>query len=138
MAKQFSDEQIIERLFSIAGTGGVKTSDEDTTPFLIDWHAQYHGTAIAVTLPENTAQVSEIMALADQQNIAVVPQGGNTGFMGGATPLPEGRSILLSLRRMNRIRSIDVQNMSMTVEAGCVLQNLHQETESAGLYFPLN
>jgi FAD/FMN-containing dehydrogenase len=67
-----------------------------------------------------------------------VPQGGNTGFMGGATPDADGRTILLSLRRMNRIREIDATNMSMTVEAGCVLQSLHEETERQGLYFPLN
>jgi hypothetical protein len=65
-------------------------------------------------------------------------KGGNTGFMGGATPDADGRTILLSLRRMNRIREIDATNMSMTVEAGCVLQSLHEETEKQGLYFPLN
>jgi FAD/FMN-containing dehydrogenase len=78
------------------------------------------------------------MAFADANDIVVVPQGGNTGFMGGATPDADGRTILLSLRRMNRIREIDATNMSMTVEAGCVLQSLHEETEKQGLYFPLN
>ena len=89
-------------------------------------------------MPETTAQVADIMAFADANDIVVVPQGGNTGFMGGATPDADGRTILLSLRRMNRIREIDATNMSMTVEAGCVLQSLHEETEKQGLYFPLN
>ena len=78
------------------------------------------------------------MAYADKHNIIVVPQGGNTGFMGGATPDETGNSILLSLRRMNKIRDIDNQNMSMTVEAGCILQNLQDIADDAGLYFPLN
>ena len=78
------------------------------------------------------------MAFADAKDFVVVPQGVNSGFMGGATPDADGRTILLSLRRMNRIREIDATNMSMTVEAGCVLQSLHEETEKQGLYFPLN
>ncbi len=128
----------IAALHAIVGDAGLKTGDTDTESFLTDWHGQYRGRSLAVVMPETTEQVSQVMALADAHDIVVVPQGGNTGFMGGATPDDAGNSILLSLRRMNRIREIDATNMSMTVEAGCVLQTLHDTTEKQGLYFPLN
>jgi len=130
--------ELINALHAIVGDAGLKTGDSDTATFLTDWHGQYQGQAIAVVMPDSTEQVSKVMALADAHDIVVVPQGGNTGFMGGATPDSSGRTILLSLRRMNRIREIDATNMSMTVEAGCVLQTLHEVTEREGLYFPLN
>ena len=130
--------EIIATLHAIVGDAGLKTGDTDTESFLTDWHGQYRGRSLAVVMPETTEQVSQVMALADAHDIVVVPQGGNTGFMGGATPDDAGNSILLSLRRMNRIREIDATNMSMTVEAGCVLQTLHDTTEKQGLYFPLN
>ena len=131
-------EALINQLADIVGNAGLRTGNDDTASFLTDWHGQYHGQALAVVMPETTAQVANIMAFADANDIVVVPQGGNTGFMGGATPDADGRTIVLSLRRMNRIREIDATNMSMTVEAGCVLQSLHEETEKQGLYFPLN
>ena len=130
--------EIIAALHAIVGDAGLKTGDTDTKSLLTDWHGQYRGRSLAVVMPETTEQVSQVMALADAHDIVVVPQGGNTGFMGGATPDDAGNSILLSLRRMNRIREIDATNMSMTVEAGCVLQTLHDTTEKQGLYFPLN
>ena len=131
-------EALINQLADIVGNAGLRTGNDDTASFLTDWHGQYHGQALAVVMPETTAQVADIMVFADANDIVVVPQGGNTSFMGGATPDADGRTILLSLRRMNRIREIDATNMSMTVEAGCVLQSLHEETEKQGLYFPLN
>ena len=134
----FVSEELISALHAIVGDAGLKTAGDETAPFLTDWHGQYQGRSLAVVMPETTEQVSQVMALADRHDIVVVPQGGNTGFMGGATPDADGRSILLSLRRMNRIREMDPVNMSMTVEAGCVLQALHDATEQQGLYFPLN
>jgi len=135
------DEQkpdITNDLIAILGEKGVLTAPDDTAPYLTDWHNRYHGASHAVVLPETTQEVSAVMAYADKHNVIVVPQGGNTGFMGGATPDETGNSILLSLRRMNKIRDIDNQNMSMTVEAGCILQNLQDIADDAGLYFPLN
>jgi FAD/FMN-containing dehydrogenase len=129
---------VIDSLIKIVGAKAVLNADADMAPFMSDWHDRYHGAAHAVVLPASTDEVSQIMAFADAENIVVVPQGGNTGFMGGATPDETGNTILLSLRRMNAIREINPQNMSMTVEAGCILQNLHDITEEKGLYFPLN
>ena len=137
MSKMTSDI-ISKDLIAMLGTKAVLHNDHDTAPFLSDWHSRYHGTAHAVALPENTDQVSAVLTYADKHNIVVVPQGGNTGFMGGATPDNSGNTILLSLRRMNKIRQIDQQNMSMTVEAGCILQTLQDKADDAGLYFPLN
>ena len=131
-------EELISALRSIVGDSGLKTGGDETTPFLTDWHGQYQGRSLAVVMPDTTEQVSQVMALADRHDIAVVPQGGNTGFVGGATPDAQGNSILLSLRRMNQIREIDTTNMSMTVEAGCILQTLQEASEAQNLYFPLN
>ena len=129
---------IIAELTKIVGADAVLNAADDMGPFLSDWHGRFAGQAHAVVLPQTTTQVSKIMKLASQQGIVVVPQGGNTGFMGGATPDPKGNSILLSLRRMNRIHEINPSNMSMTVEAGCILQTLHESAEEQNLYFPLN
>ena len=90
--------ELINALHAIVGDAGLKTGDSDTATFLTDWHGQYQGQAIAVVMPDSTEQVSKVMALADAHDIVVVPQGGNTGFMGGAPPDSSGRTILLSLR----------------------------------------
>ena len=129
---------IVDDLVAMLGQKAVLQKTDDTKSFLSDWHNRFHGAAYAVVLPESTEQVSAIMAYADKHNIVVVPQGGNTGFMGGATPDRSGNTILLSLRRMKNVRDFDTKNMSMTVEAGCILQNLQDVAEDAGLYFPLN
>ena len=129
---------VIDDLIAMLGEKAVLGKIDDTKNYLSDWHGRFHGAAHAVVLPESTAQVSAIMAYAAEHNIVVVPQGGNTGFMGGATPDETGDTILLSLRRMNKVRDFDTKNMSMTVEAGCILQNLQEIAEESGLYFPLN
>ncbi|MCH1483516.1 MAG: FAD-binding protein, partial [Alphaproteobacteria bacterium] len=84
-------EALIHQIAGIVGDAGIRTGDDDTASFLTDWHGQYHGQALAVVMPETTAQVADIMAFADANDIVVVPQGGNTGFMGGATPDADGR-----------------------------------------------
>ena len=129
---------VIDDLIAMLGEKAVLGKIDDTKNYLSDWHGRFHGAAHAVVLPESTAQVSAIMAYAAEHDIVVVPQGGNTGFMGGATPDETGDTILLSLRRMNKVRDFDTKNMSMTVEAGCILQNLQEIAEESGLYFPLN
>ena len=129
---------VIDDLISMLGEKAVLGKIDETKSYLSDWHGRFHGAAHAVVMPESTSQVSAIMAYAEEHNIIVVPQGGNTGFMGGATPDESGNTILLSLRRMNKVRDFDKKNMSMTVEAGCILQYLQDIAEESGLYFPLN
>ena len=129
---------IIDALIAIVGEAAVLNADDDMAPFLTDWHGRFTGAAHAVVLPASTDEVAAVLKLADAHDVVVVPQGGNTGFVGGATPDTVGHTIVLSLRRMTKIREIDTQNMSMTVEAGCILQNLQDAADEAGLYFPLN
>ena len=95
MSKMTSDI-ISKDLIAMLGTKAVLHNDHDTAPFLSDWHSRYHGTAHAVALPENTDQVSSVLAYAEKHNIVVVPQGGNTGFMGGATPDASGNHSIIT------------------------------------------
>ena len=93
---------------------------------------------MCVLLPETTKQVSKIMKIASEEMIPIVPQGGNTGLVGGGIPDKSGNSVILSLSKMNKIRSFSINNKSMIVEAGCILQNIHDYAENNKLYFPLN
>src|SRR2546422_8738520 len=105
-------------LGEIVGARNVLTAPEDTKPYFTDWRRQYSGTAECVVRPASTREVAAVMALCARDAIAVVPQGGNTGLVGGSVPSGQRREIVLSLNRMNRIRAIDVLNDTATVEAG--------------------
>src|SRR5207302_4776007 len=116
---------MIERLLGdIVGAANVLTDPKDTQPYLTDWRRQYSGTAMSVVRPANTAEVARVVEACAREKIAIVPQGGNTGLSGGATPTGKGREIVLSLTRLNRIRALDRLNDTLTVEAGCVLANV--------------
>ncbi len=114
------------------------TNSDDMTPFLTDWRGNFTGSAQAVVFPRSTEQVSALMAFVQTHQIRLVPQGGNTGLVGGAIPDNAGSSVILSLSRMKAIRDFSKDNMSMIVEAGCILQELHAHAEEHDLYFPLN
>ena len=116
----------------------IVTDRDDMAPFLTDWRGIFTGSAQAIVFPRSTEQVSALMAYAQTHNINIVPQGGNTGLVGGAIPDNTGASVILSLSRMTAIRDFSEANNSMTVEAGCILQELHAYAEERGLYFPLN
>ena len=111
---------------------------DDMAPHLIDWRGQFDGAAQGVLFPRSTEQVAQIMAIADEHNIIIVPQGGNTGLVGGGIPDKSGQSIVLSLTKMNKVRELSVKNRSMIVESGCILEELHKTAEEHNLYFPLN
>src|ERR1700683_487363 len=127
-----------EALRGLIGAVAVLTRPEETVAFEIDHRRLYRGRALAVVLPRELAQVAALVAWCNQRHIAVVPQGGNTGYCGGATPDDSGRQLVLSLRRLNRVRDIDAANFSMTVEAGCVLAQVQQAADGAERYFPLS
>ena len=91
---------------------------DDMAPYLMDWRGQFDGSAQGVLFPRSTEQVAQIMAIADDHNITIVPQGGNTGLVGGGIPDKSGQSIVLSLTKMNKVRELSVQNRSMIVESG--------------------
>lgn len=104
----------------------------------VDHRQLYRGRALALALPRSVEEVSSLLAWCDTEKIAVVPQGGNTGYCGAATPDESGQQLVLSLRRLNKIRSIEPDNDSMTVEAGCILAEVQRAAESVNRFFPLS
>ncbi len=103
------------------GADHVLTDSHDTAPFLTDWRHRYQGAACAVLRPANTEEVAALVKLALEHRVALVPQGGNTGLAGGATPDAGGEQAVLSLARLNRVRALDPHNNTITVEAGVIL-----------------
>ena len=114
------------------------TDPKETAPYAIDWRRRYRGAPVAVAEPATTAEVSALMALCRTHRVPVVPQGGNTGLVGGATPDDSGRQLVLSTRRLNRVRSVDTDNNTITVEAGMRLAEIQQIAHDAGRLFPLS
>jgi FAD/FMN-containing dehydrogenase len=116
----------------------VLTAPDDTRPYFTDWRRQYSAQAECVVRPASTAEVARIVALCAREGVAVVPQGGNTGLVGGSVPTGTRREIVLALGRMNRIRGLDALNDTITVEAGCVLAAVQRAAEEADRLFPLS
>jgi FAD/FMN-containing dehydrogenase len=125
-------------LQAIVGARHCLTEPADKASYLTDWRGLYRGEARAVLLPGTVAEVQAILRLARQHHAPVVPQGGNTGLSGGATPDGSGKAILVNLRRLNRVRAIDPLNNSMVAEAGCILADLQQAASAADRLFPLS
>ena len=127
-------------LQSIVGPGGYLAAPSDLAAYLTEWRGLYTGTTPCVLLPSTTSQVAAILRLCTQHRIGVVPQGGNTGLVGGAIPhSTSGRpQVLVSARRLNAIRAIDAENFSITAEAGCVLATVQAAAATAGRLFPLS
>jgi FAD/FMN-containing dehydrogenase len=126
------------QLRSLIGADSVLTDSADLAPALVDHRKLYQGQALALLLPHDVEAVSRVIGWCNQQRIGVVPQGGNTGYCGGATPDESGDQLVLSLRRLNRIRAVDAENFSMTAEAGCILANVQQAADHADRFFPLS
>ena len=114
------------------------TDKSEMAKYITDWPGKITGNALAVLRPRNTSEVSKIMGLAYEFEIPVVPQGGNTSVAGGSVPDDTGNSVVISLERMNKVRDISVSAMTITIEAGCILEKLQQIAEDKGLFFPLN
>jgi FAD/FMN-containing dehydrogenase len=110
----------------------------DLSAWEIDWRKRWRGKALAVVRPGSTAEVAQVVRACAAHGTAIVPQGGNTGLVGGGVPDPSGTQVLLSLARMGRVRALDAANLTLTVEAGCVLQAAQQAAEEAGLMLPLS
>ena len=129
---------ILEQLIQIVGAGYCITDPQQLEPHVTEWRDIFHGKALALVAPGSTEQVAEIVRACADAGVGIVPQGGNTGLCGGAVPDESGEQVILSLSRMDRIRSIDSENFSMIVEAGCVLANVQKAAADAGRYFPLS
>ena len=128
----------IERMRALLGPQGRVDDADRQAAYLIDHRGLYQGRAALIARPASTAEVAELIRLAAEARIAIVPQGGNTGYCGGATPDDSGNAVLLSLERMRRIRALDEADFTITVEAGVVLAEVQRAAEAAGLYFPLS
>jgi FAD/FMN-containing dehydrogenase len=129
--------QLISDAGQRLGPKAVITDPKEIEPWVTDWRGRIHGSAPAMLAPASTEEVAAIVRLAAEHRVPLVPQGGNTGMVAGATPPPDGSAILLSMRRMNRIRSISADNRVAVAEAGVVLATLHDAAHEIGMRFPL-
>ena len=119
-------------------SGRLITDPSDQEPFLVDWRRRYFGRAAAVAMPDSVADVAAIVRWCAEHRVPIVPQGGNTGMSGAATPDDSGKAVVLSLARLTGVRSIDTVNNSITVEAGCTLDGVREAAAAAGRLFPLS
>ncbi|MFM9936012.1 MAG: FAD-binding oxidoreductase [Novosphingobium sp.] len=127
----------LDEAAELLGPRGFTTDPEVMAPWLTDWRGRFTGRALAMASPASTAEVSALVRLCAAHGVAIVPQGGNSGMSGGATPDDGGAALLLSLRRMNAIRLLDRENRMVTAEAGVILQTLHEAAERERLRFAL-
>jgi FAD/FMN-containing dehydrogenase len=132
-----AQRQLVDALTARFGERAVLTDPAEIAPWLTDWRGRWTGDSAAILQPSTTAEVAEAVRLAGELGVPLVPQGGNTSMVGGATPPADGSALILSLRRMNRIRSIDPAARRAVAEAGVILQQLHDAAAEAGLRFPL-
>ena len=128
---------LIASLRQIVGDAHVLT-EGDLTAYEQDWRRRVHGKALAVVRPATTEQVAAVVKACAANGTSIVPQGGNTGLVVGSTPDTSGQQVVLNLGRMQAIRAIDKDNLTVTVEAGCILQTLQERCESQGYLFPLS
>ncbi|MCQ1548906.1 MAG: FAD-binding oxidoreductase [Candidatus Accumulibacter phosphatis] len=133
-----NDAHLIRTLSDLLGSGNVLTGTDRMAAYLADWRGRYRGAALCVVRPATTAAVSAVVRACTEAGVAMVPQGGNTSLCGAATPALDGRSVLISLSRMQRVRALDTANNTITVEAGCVLQAVQELAAQAGRLFPLS
>ncbi len=130
--------ELLARLTEIVGRANAIVDPDIQATYLREWRERYVGRTPIVLRPQSTDEVARILALANAARVGVVPQGGNTGLVGGQIPSETGREIVLSLTRLNRIRSVDPQTSSMTVEAGVTLAAARAAAEANGRLFPLS
>jgi FAD/FMN-containing dehydrogenase len=130
-------QEFLDSVSALLGSRGFTRDPEIVGPWLTDWRGRYTGRALGLASPASTAEVAALVKLCEQHGVPIVPQGGNSGMCGGATPDESGHAVLLSLRRMNEIRRLDSQTGEVVCEAGVILQNLHEAAAAERLRFPL-
>ena len=132
---------LLENLRRICGSPNVLTHEDpltDLSSWERDWRKRAHGRALAVVRPANVQEVAAVVKACADASTSIVPQGGNTGLVVGSVPDSSGQQVVLSLQRMNQIRSLDSANLTVVAEAGCILQNVQEHVENAGYLFPLS
>ncbi|MGB3811329.1 MAG: FAD-binding oxidoreductase [Parvibaculum sp.] len=130
--------ETLARMKAVVGPHGFIDDVNDMAPYLVERRDLYHGRAAAVLRPASTAEVSALMKIAHETGTPVVPQGGNTGLVGGQIPFESGDEVILSLTRMNRIIALDAENNTLTVEAGVTLAAAQEAASKVGRLFPLS
>jgi FAD/FMN-containing dehydrogenase len=128
----------LDQCRALLGTQYVITSESEMEPYLIDWRRRFTGKACAVLRPGSTDEVATIVKLCNAARVPIVPQGGNTGLVLGSVPDQSGTAVVLSLNRLKRVRAVDPINNTLTVEAGCILEQAQQEASKVGRLFPLS
>src|SRR6478672_3412750 len=128
-----AETQLIEQARQNLDAKAVITDPKEIEPWVTDWRGRVHGATPAMLAPSSTEEVAQIVKLASEYRVALVPQGGNTGMAAGATPPADGSALLLSMRRMNRIRSISADSRLAVAEAGVVLETVHEAAHQAGM-----
>ncbi len=129
--------ELLNQLRQIVGAPNVLT-EGDLEAYELDWRRRERGKSLAVVRPGSTEEVAAVVKACVAAKVSMVPQGGNTGMVVGSTPDASGTQVLLSLQRMNRVRKLDAGNMTITVDAGCVLQSIQEACEKDGFLFPLS
>ena len=132
-----ASSSFLDEASALLGPRGLTTDADILSPWLTDWRGRYTGKALALASPASTAEVADLLRLCARHDIPVVPQGGNSGMSGGATPDATGAAVILSLRRMNRVLALDTTDGRVTCEAGVILQTLHDIAAQQGMRFPL-
>jgi FAD/FMN-containing dehydrogenase len=130
--------EALDAFRAIAGPKGLIEDPDLIAPWLEDWRGKYHGRATAILTPRSTQEAAAMVRVAHEHRVPLVPQGGNSSMVGGATPPADGSALILSLRAMNRIRSLDTAANLAVCEAGVILSHLHEAAERAGRRFPLS
>lgn len=130
------DPGLAEKLAAILGDGGLLTDAEAMAPYVREWRGHFASAAMAVARPADTQAVARTVAACAQAGVAMIPQGGNTGLVGGSVARPD--QIIVSLERMTAVRAVDTDNDSITVEAGCILADVQAAAAAAGRLFPLS
>ena len=130
-------QTIIDQLKTIVGEQNWLETDIEKAAFLVDERRLFYGQTPLIVFPTTTEQVADIVALCHREHISIVPQGGNTGYAGGATPRSE-QELLICLAKLNHVREIDPLNYTMTVEAGCILADVQQQAKQVDRFFPLS
>ena len=128
---------LVETVRNRFGPKAAITDSDDIKPWLTDWRGRFHGKAAAILSPASTEEVAAIVSEAAKLGVPLVPQGGNTSMVGGATPPADGSALILSLRRMNRLRSISAEHGVAVAEAGIILAALPEQAAAVGRRFPL-
>ena len=131
-------DAFIERCGAIVGPSNVLIDEPDTAPYLTDWRGRFTGRARAIVRPANTAETAAVVRLCAELRVPIVPPGGRPGLVLGSVPHAPGAAVVLSLRRLNRIRAVDPFNRTMTVDAGCLLRHIQDTAFDHGMLFPLS